>query len=78
MFERDDAQESTAKLGHRCPVMKPIVLLWLVANWMPNDANAHLFGEIRSPWKNVVFKIRRELELSYLGSYTLLACIGSA
>ena len=62
IVKRDDAQEASAKLGHDCPETKAIVLLWLAAHRVLDDADTHLFGEVRPAGKNIVLEIPRELE----------------
>jgi hypothetical protein len=45
--QRHDAQEAATELGHR-PESEAVVFLWFTADWILNDANAHLLAEVRS------------------------------
>lgn len=46
--ERDDTQEAAIELRDSRPEAETIVLLWLAPQRLLNDADAYLFGEIRS------------------------------
>ncbi len=63
--ERDHAQEAATELGNSCPEAEAIVLLSLAAHRVLDDANAHLFAEVRSAQRNVGFKVLRELKIRH-------------
>ena len=46
--QRHHAQDAATELGHDCPEPETILFLCLTADWILNDANAHLLGEVRS------------------------------
>ena len=50
IVKRDDTQEAPTKLRHCGPKTKAIVLLWLAANRVENDADAHVLREIGASW----------------------------
>ena len=62
IVECDDAQEAATQFGRRCPKAETIVLLWLVADRVLNDVDAHFFSEVRPAVENIVLEIPRELE----------------
>jgi hypothetical protein len=56
---------SSVEFGAGTPEAEAVVLLWLLANWVFNDANAPHFLEIWSFAKNLVLEIFGEAEFGH-------------